>query len=225
MQNVFTSAKLGSLVGVIGVGLVAGWSATALRATFANLWTPRGYTAVAPGLSPETVFGLFVAICVAQVGSLFAADAWNNITFTAGEVRHPRRNVPLSLLLGTLLVIGLYVSVNFGYLAVLPLQQVQQAASDRVAGAMLAAVLPATGAALVALAIRISAFGCINGMLMSRGAGLLRHGQGWSVLSTRSGCESRPRSWYVTRHARAVGRRPGSDPNVRSDDARVWEPI
>jgi APA family basic amino acid/polyamine antiporter len=167
LQNIFTTTKLGSLIGVVGAGLFAGSSATALRANFTNSWAPRGYTPVAPGLTPETAFGLFVAICVAQVGSLFAADAWNNITFTAGEVKSPQRNVPLSLFLGTLLVIGLYVSVNFAYLAVLPLDQVQHAASDRVAGAMLAAVLPATGAALMALAIMISAFGCINGMLMS----------------------------------------------------------
>lgn len=131
------------------------------------MWAPHGYIPTAPGLSPETMFGLFVAVCVAQAGSLFAADAWNNITFTAGEVKNPQRNVPLSLLLGTLIVIGLYVCVNFAYLAVLPLEQVQHAASDRVAGAMLAAVLPAVGAGLMALAIVISAFGCINGMLMS----------------------------------------------------------
>jgi len=167
LQNVFTTAKLGSLLGVICVGLLLGWNATAVHANFGNLWAPRGFTLIAPGLSPETGFGLFVAICVAQVGSMFAADAWNNITFAAGEVKNPQRNIPLSLLLGTVVVIGLYVSVNFAYLIVLPLEQVQHAASDRVAGAMLAAVFPATGAALMALGIMISAFGCINGMLMS----------------------------------------------------------
>lgn len=167
IQNVFTSAKIGSLLGVIGVGLVAGWSAMAVRENFTGAWTPRGFTPPAPGLSPETALGLFVALCVAQVGSLFAADAWNNITFTAGEVKHPQRNLPLSLLFGTLIVIGLYICVNFAYLVVLPLDQIQHAFADRVAGAMLAAALPAAGAALMALAIMISAFGCINGMLMS----------------------------------------------------------
>lgn len=167
LQNVFTTAKLGSLLGVIVLGLFLGWNAIAVHANFGALWAPRGYTPAAPGLSPETVFGLFVAICVAQVGSLFAADAWNNITFTAGEVKNPQRNVPLSLLLGTVIVIGLYLCVNLAYLVVLPLEQVQHAASDRVAGAMLSAVLPAAGAALMALAIMVSAFGCMNGMLMS----------------------------------------------------------
>ncbi|MBV8843406.1 MAG: amino acid permease, partial [Bryobacterales bacterium] len=167
LQNVFTSAKIGSLFGVIAVGLFLGYNANAMKANFTNAWTPAGYTPVAPGLSPETAFGLFIAICVAQVGSLFAADAWNNITFTAGEVKKPQRNVPLSLAFGTLLVIGLYVCVNLAYVLVLPLEQVQHAASDRVAAAMLAAVFPAAGAALMAIAIMVSAFGCINGMLMS----------------------------------------------------------
>src|SRR5215831_11184764 len=143
LQNIFTSAKIGSLLGVIGVGLFVGYNANAIKANFSEAWVPRGYTVVAPGLSPETAFGLFVALAVAQVGSLFAADAWNNITFTAGEVKKPQRNVPLSLALGTLLVIGLYVCVNLAYVLVLPLEQVQHAASDRVAAAMLASVFPA----------------------------------------------------------------------------------
>jgi len=101
------------------------------------------------------------------VSSLFAADAWNNITFTAGEVKHPQRNLPLSLALGTMIVTGLFASANVAYVVVLPLAQVQHAPFDRVAAAMLQAVFPATGAALIALAIALSSFGCINGMLMS----------------------------------------------------------
>ena len=168
VQNVFTFAKIGSLLGVTAVGLVAGWYATtAWKANFGHMWTPHGFTPIAPGITPETGFGLFVAVGVAQAASLFAADAWNNITFTAGEVTNPKRNVPLSLLLGTLLVIGLYFFVNFAYLLVLPFEQVQQAASDRVATAMLAAVLPAAGAGLMAVAIMVSAFGCMNGLLLS----------------------------------------------------------
>ena len=122
---------------------------------------------MAPGLTPETLFGLIVAICVAQVGSLFSADAWNNITFTAGEVKNPRRNVPLSLAVGTMIVIGLYTLANLAYVVVLPLERVQHAASDRVAAAMLQAIFPAAGAAIMAAAIMISAFGCINGMLLA----------------------------------------------------------
>jgi APA family basic amino acid/polyamine antiporter len=167
IQNVFTTSKIAALLAVIGLGIFAGWSAVAVKANFAHPWTPQGFTPVVPGLSPETVFGLFVAIAVAQVGSLFAADAWNNITFTAGEVRNPRRNVPLSLALGTFIVISLYLCANLAYVVVLPLEQVQHAPSDRVAGAMLGAIFPVAGAGLMAIAIVISAFGCINGMLLS----------------------------------------------------------
>jgi basic amino acid/polyamine antiporter, APA family len=165
VQNTFTTAKLAGLFGVIVVGMM-GWSAAA-RSNFTNLWRPQGYTPVAPGVTPETVFGLVAALCMAQVGSLFAADAWNNITFTAGEVKNPRRNVPLSLALGAFIVIALYVCANLAYVGVLPLEKIQHAPSDRVAGAMLEAIFPSVGAALMAVAIMISAFGCVNGMLMS----------------------------------------------------------
>ena len=165
IQNTFTSAKLVSLLGVIAVGIV-GWS-PAVRANFASLWRPQGYTPITPGLTPETAFGLIAAICLAQAGSLFAADAWNNITFTAGEVKNPRRNVPLSLLLGVSIVTTLFFLVNLAYVLVLPLDKIQHAPFDRVAGAMLEAVLPSAGAAIMAIVIVISAFGCINGMLMS----------------------------------------------------------
>ncbi len=165
IQNTFTSAKLVSLLAVIVVGIV-GWS-IGNRSNFAHLWQPEGYTPVAPGVTPETIFGLVAAICVAQVGSLFSADAWNNITFTAGEVKNPRRNVPFSLALGVFIVIGLYIGANLAYAAVLPLEAIQHAPSDRVAGAMLQALFPSVGPVLMAIAIMISAFGCINGMLMS----------------------------------------------------------
>lgn len=167
VQNIFTFAKISSLLGVIAVGLLVAWNASAWKANFVHMWTPYGFTPVAPGLSPESGFGLLVAVCIAQAGSLFAADAWNNITFTAGEVTNPRRNVPLSLLLGTLIVIGLFFFANFAYLLVLPFEQVQHAASDRVATAMIAAVLPVAGPGLMALAIMVSAFGCMNGILLS----------------------------------------------------------
>ena len=114
----------------------------AVAGNFGDFWTPRGFTPIAPGLTPETAFGLLVALCVAQTGSLFSADAWNNITFTAGEVRKPRRNVPLSLAFGTAIVIGLYVLANVAYLVVLPLDKVQTAPLDRVASAMVGAVFP-----------------------------------------------------------------------------------
>lgn len=167
IQNVFTVAKIGSLLGVIALGIYAARDWDALRAHFANAWTPRGNSPIAPGLAADTGFGLLVALCVAQVGSLFSADAWNNITFTAAEVREPRRNVPLSLAFGTIIVIGLFLLANVAYLVVLPMDQIQHAPSDRVAGAMLEALFPRIGAALMAITIMISAFGCMNGLVLA----------------------------------------------------------
>src|SRR5215813_12724541 len=100
IQNVFTTAKTGALAGLILVGILLGWNHTAVADNFGNLWATRGTVEIVPGLSAVTAFGLFVAVCVSQTGSLFSADAWNNITFTAGEVKDPRKNIPLSLALG-----------------------------------------------------------------------------------------------------------------------------
>src|SRR5438034_8369637 len=153
IQNVFTTAKTGALIGLIIVGVLLGWNQPTVSANFGNLWTTRGAVDVVPGLSAVTVFGLFIAICVAQTGSLFSADAWNNITFTAGEVKEPRRNIPLSLALGTLVVIGLFLLANVAYLVTLPFAAVQHAPADRVATATLDVIFPGAGALIMAVAI------------------------------------------------------------------------
>jgi APA family basic amino acid/polyamine antiporter len=167
IQNVFTTAKTGALVGLILVGLLLGWNQTAVNANFGSLWTPRGVVAIVPGLSAVTAFGLFVALCVSQTGSLFSADAWNNITFTAGEVKDPRRNIPLSLALGTFVVIGLYLLANIAYLVTLPFDQIQRAPGDRVATATLNAIFPGLGVTIMAIGIMVSTFGCANGLILA----------------------------------------------------------
>jgi basic amino acid/polyamine antiporter, APA family len=167
IQNVFTTAKTGALLGLILVGLLLGWNATAVAENFGNPWTPRGFVEIAPGLTAVTSFGLFVALCVSQTGSLFSADAWNNITFTAGEVKDPRRNIPLSLALGTLIVITLYLLANVAYLVTLPFDQVQHAPGDRVATATLNAIFPGLGGTIMAIGIMISTFGCNNGLILA----------------------------------------------------------
>jgi APA family basic amino acid/polyamine antiporter len=167
VQNVFTSMKIGSLLGVMAIGILIGWKASVVKLNFAHAWTPQGFTLASHGLSPLTAFGMLVAICSAQIGALYAADAWNNITFTAGEVRNPTRNVPLSLALGTILVIGLYVCANFAYVVVLPFSEIQHAPSDRVAAAMLQAIFPSLGPTLIAVAIMVAAFGCMNALILS----------------------------------------------------------
>src|SRR5271169_642360 len=167
VQNVFTTMKLGSLLGVIGIGILIGWKASVVKANFAHAWTPQGVSLAASGLSPTSTAGLVVALCIAQIGALYAADAWNNITFTAGEVRNPTRNVPLSLALGTMIVIGLFLCANFAYVVVLPFSEIQHAPSDRVASTMFQAIFPSLGPTLIAIAIMISAFGCMNALILS----------------------------------------------------------
>src|SRR5207237_475042 len=111
--------------------------------------------------------GLFVALCVTQTGWLFSSAAWNNITFTAGEVKDPRRNIPLSLAFGTFIVIGLYLLANVAYLVTLPFDQIQHAPADRVATATLNVIFPGLGATIMAIGIMVSTFGCTNGLILA----------------------------------------------------------
>ena len=168
VQNIFTVTKTGALIALILLGVTAGYQAIAAGPNFSDLWTVRGTLQnVGGGLTAATVFGLFVAICVAQTNSLFAADSWHNITFTAGEVKEPKRNIPLSLAIGTFLVIGLYLLANIAYLVSLPIEQIQKVPSDRVASATADVIFPGLGATIMAVAIIISTFGCNNGLILA----------------------------------------------------------
>ena len=168
VQNVFTTAKTGALIALILLGIIVGVKSGAGAENFKDFWSVRGgLDEVGPGLTAVTAFGLFVGICVAQTQSLFSADAWNNITFTAGEVVNPRRNVPLSLALGTFLVIGLYLLANVAYLATLPFTAIQTAPSDRVAVATANVIFPGAGVTIMAVAIMVSTFGCNNGLILA----------------------------------------------------------
>jgi APA family basic amino acid/polyamine antiporter len=174
IQNTFTSAKTLSLFALIVLGILVGRNAGAIAANFTDLWTPHDVTAIKPDMpfaastaATAGAFGLFIAFCVAQVGSLFSSDAWNNITFTAGEVKDPKRNIPLSLVAGTTLVIGLYILANVAYLCTLPLHAIQTAPDDRVATAALQVIFGSGGAIIMAIAIIISTFGCNNGLILA----------------------------------------------------------
>ncbi|MCC7308717.1 MAG: APC family permease, partial [Acidobacteria bacterium] len=170
VQNTFTFAKTGSLIALIVLGIIVGLiSYPDIAATnFSDLWTIRGSIQnVGDGLTAATTFGLFVALCVAQTNSLFSADAWHNVTFTAGEVKNPKRNLPLSLLLGTGGVIALYLLANIAYLVTLRFEDIQKVASDRVGSATADVIFPGFGAALMAVAIMISTFGCNNGLILA----------------------------------------------------------
>ena len=166
VQNTFTITKIGALIALILLGLLIGSRTGALKANFGDLWTVRGQLDdFGSGLTAATAFGLFVGICVAQTGSLFSADAWNNITFTAGEVKNPKRNIPLSLAFGTGIVITLYLLANVAYLATLPFEKIQGA--DRVATDTMNVIFSGRGALVMAVAIMISTFGCNNGLILA----------------------------------------------------------
>lgn len=168
VQNVFTITKTGALIGLILLGVILGWDGAAVKANFGNFWGVRGtLQEVGQGLTAATAFGLFVGVCVAQTNSLFSADAWNNITFTAGEVKNPRKNIPLSLAFGTFLVITLYLLANVAYLVSLPLETIQNVPADRVASATANVVFPGYGALIMAIAMMISTFGCNNGLILA----------------------------------------------------------
>jgi APA family basic amino acid/polyamine antiporter len=178
IQNIFTSAKTLSLVGLIVICAFIGRNSAAISDNFSHLWAVRGALPIEPGanflrsLVPTVTaasgaFALFVAFGVAQVGSLFSADAWNNVGFTAAEVKNPKRDVALSMAFGTLIVTILYVLANVAYLRTLPLNQIQHAPDDRVASAALGAVFGSPGAAIMAVAIVISTFGCNNGLILA----------------------------------------------------------
>jgi len=171
VQNLFTVAKTGALFALIVFGLALGWNATAVHGNLGAFWEARPTQEVAPkidpGLTAVTAFGLFVALCVSQTGSLFSSDAWNNIAFASGEVRDPRRNVARAMAYGTMLVIALYLLANVAYLVTLPLADIQTAPSDRVGTLALERIFPSVGVGLMAAAIMVSTFGCNNGLILS----------------------------------------------------------
>jgi len=178
IQNIFTSAKTLSLVGLIFLGVFVGRNHAAIADNFSHFWAVRNAQPIEPGanflrgLIPTVTaasgfFGLVVAFGVAQVGSLFSADAWNNIGFTAAEVKNPKRDVALSMAFGTIVVITLYCLANLAYLFALPLSQIQNAPDDRVATAALNAIFGPAGAIIMAVAIIVSTFGCNNGLILA----------------------------------------------------------
>lgn len=180
VQNVFTFGKIGSLIILIVLALI-GYNERAINLNWATFWDAQAVSVGSDGAVSTTVLsgmGLIVALAVAQVGSLFSSDGWNNITFAAGEVVRPQRTIPLALALGTIIVTVLYLLVNVAYLVTLPVrgvpggttpmeQGIQFAAADRVGAAAAEMMFPGIGAVLMAVLIMISTFGCDNGMILA----------------------------------------------------------
>jgi APA family basic amino acid/polyamine antiporter len=166
IQNVFTVAKTGALSALILLGILLGRNSEAPHANFSRPWHTPGFDSPA-GLNMTAIWGLFIAICLSQTGSLFSADSWHNIAFAAGEVKQPERNVTRAMVIGTIVVITLYILANVAYLVTLPLQAIQSAPSDRVGTATLNAIFPGLGVTVMAAAIMISTFGTINALTLT----------------------------------------------------------
>ena len=166
IQSTFTITKLASLFGLIGFGFLLASKASIWDADWANAWEMKTITS---DNSTAPIFGVAIlgAIAASMVGSIFSSDAWNNVTFIAGEIKNPKRNIGLSLFLGTLIVTVIYISANLMYLSVLPLNEIANAPADRVAVAASNVIFGNIGTYVIAVMIMISTFGCNNGLILA----------------------------------------------------------
>jgi len=159
IQNVFTSLKVLALVALIIIGLALGH----------HLWTPAtvDWSLTMPPEAQGFSMGLLATFAVALVGPLFSSDAWNYVTFIGGEVKDPKNTLPKALVLGTLMVVVVYLLANLAYLNVLPLDVIKTAPDDKVAALMFETLFGSVGAKAIALIILVSTFGCLNGMILA----------------------------------------------------------
>lgn len=177
VQNIFTSTKVIALFGFIAIGFLATKNTNSLEINKEIFWQ-----ASKVGSGNQTIpivgFALIAAIGSALVGSLFSADAWYNVTYISGEVINPKKNVPLSLLFGTLIVSVLYLLTNYVYIKILPLhgspdgvdvlsRGIQYASDDRVATSAMSVLFGNSAAVIMAIFIMVSTFGCNNGLIMA----------------------------------------------------------
>lgn len=160
IQTTLTVVKIVSLFGLIIFGFFL-MNTDVWNANWTNAWDLR---TLIPAKADNAVLGLIAA---AMVGSIFSSDSWNNVTFIAGEMKNPKKNIGLSLFLGTLIVTIIYVSANLMYLAVLPLDEIANAEKDRVGVAASQVIFGASGTIIIAIMIMISTFGCNNGLILS----------------------------------------------------------
>lgn len=173
VQNIFTLLKAAMLLAFIILGLFVARNPEAVHANSSVFWEPQS-------LAGEALSGwaLIAAIGVAMVGSLFSSDAWNNITFAAGEVKNAKRNIPLSLALGVIIVTIMYLLANLAYLNALPLRGIENgegvfergmqfATNDRLGSATIFVLFGSMASVLMATFVVISTFGCNNGLILS----------------------------------------------------------
>ena len=167
LQTVMTLIKILSLLGLIIFGFTLGAKAEIWDANWADAWNTRSFNTEEGSWLPISGSALITGISAAMVGSLFSSDAWNGVTFIAGEIKNPKRNVGLSLFLGTLIVTVIYILANLMYLAVVPFEEIATAKSDRVAVVAANYIFGNIGTLIIAIMIMISTFACNNGLIMA----------------------------------------------------------
>jgi APA family basic amino acid/polyamine antiporter len=173
IQNIFTGTKLLSLFGLILAGLIA-FKPEIWSANWANAWQSAKESLIDVcnpsagfNITPIAGMALLGGIAAAMTGSVFSSDAWNNVTFIAGEIKNPAKNIGLSLFLGTLIVTVIYVATNLVYVSVLPMNEIAHAEKDRVAVAAANVIFGNIGTYVIAVMIMISTFGCNNGLILA----------------------------------------------------------
>lgn len=167
LQTVLTIIKILSLLGLVVFGLLLAAKADIWNANWADAWNTKSFDAKSGSWLPISGTALITGISAAMVGSLFSSDAWNGVTFIAGEMKNPKRNVGLSLFLGTFIVTILYILANLMYLAVVPFEEIAFAKSDRVAVVASTYIFGNIGTLIIAIMIMISTFACNNGLIMA----------------------------------------------------------
>lgn len=167
LQTFFTFVKIASLFGLVILGFSLAYDSEIWNANWVNAWDAKSYDATTGSWVSIGGAVLFSALAASMVGSLFSSDAWNGVTFISGEIKNPKRNVGLSLLLGTAIVSIVYVITNLMYLAVMPLESIAFAPQERVAVAASHFIFGEMGTYIIAIMIMISTFGCNNGLVMA----------------------------------------------------------
>jgi basic amino acid/polyamine antiporter, APA family len=167
LQTFLTIIKILSLFGLLVFGFLLAAKAEIWNANWADVWATKSYVKDSSTWMPISGMALVSGIAAAMVGSLFSSDAWNGVTFIAGEIKNPKRNVGLSLFLGTLVVSVIYILMNLMYLAVIPFDEIATAKSDRVAVVASQYIFGNIGTYIIAIMIMISTFACNNGLIMA----------------------------------------------------------
>lgn len=167
LQTILTIIKIVSIAGLIIFGFALSAKASIWNANWADAWTPHSFDKETGSWMPIGTTALLSGISAAMVGTLFSSDSWTGVTFIAGEIKNPKRNVGLSMFLGTLIVTIIYVLTNLMYVAVIPLNEIAAAKSDRVAVVASHYIFGDIGTLIIAVMIMISTFACNNGLIMA----------------------------------------------------------